>query len=162
MQQELETMRTAYVGQDLSARSFAAFTLAAQKRSLELALTRGALLPRLVVASVMETEIAPQTDRDHPVDAYVNCGRWLARCECGGCEYVDMEQRVFMCASCWNRDFGHRFRRVIAPAAPGRRRVERALLRRPKAANRNWYPRTETAADLERENEAMGLLPEAA
>lgn len=93
-----------------------------------------------------------------PITAYVDFGRWLARCECGQCNYVDPDEAVMYCARCGNRNSGLA-RPVLFPS--DRTKIEEALLRRavtenPAAMNivqaallakpknpvltRNWYP----------------------
>jgi len=104
-------------------------------------------------AAVMSLELDASALADQPARAYVNGGNWLWRCECGGCEFVDLDEPVGMCASCWNAHLGHRWRPVILPVE--REAIERLLLRRP-AVNRNWHE-PETVADLARENREHGL-----
>lgn len=78
----------------------------------------------------------PSQAVDDPVFAFVNASEWKARCECGGVEYVDMEMRLFMCCSCWNRRHAHAWRRVVVPAE--RHDIERILLARPNPLTRHW------------------------
>lgn len=91
---------------------------------------------------------------DAPVPAEVNAGRWIARCECGGAEYVDLTTLLFMCCSCWNAGHGHQWRTVELPPDPPA--VEAALVARPDARNRNWR-RPETVDDLLAENATHGV-----
>lgn len=91
-----------------------------------------------------------------PVIAYINAGRWLARCECGGCEFVDLEQPLFMCCSCWNAGVGHRWRVVRLPRA--RAEIEAVLLARPKE-NRHFAD-GDTVEQLRALNVAHGLTEE--
>jgi hypothetical protein len=87
-------------------------------------------------------------DRESPpLEAYVNHGRWLVRCECGGCEYA-WEERWFFCQSCLNSEHGHKYRRTVFPK--NRRQIESLLLLRP-LHNRNWYS-GETIKQLAKEN----------
>lgn len=84
---------------------------------------------------------------EEPVYAIVNHGRWTARCECGGAEYV-WEERKFMCQSCFNAKHKHQYRRVVMPKQ--RKDIERLLESRP-VPNRNWEI-GETIIQLEIEN----------
>lgn len=95
-----------------------------------------------------------------PIVAYVDFGRWLARCECGQCNYVDPDDPVMYCARCGNQNNGLA-RPVIFPPPADRKMIENALIQRtvnenPAAMNivqaallatpknpvltRNWYP----------------------
>lgn len=75
-------------------------------------------------------------DGDHvggtPIMAYVDFGRWLARCECGQCNYVDPDEPVMYCARCGNGNSGLA-RLVIFPAE--RTRIAELLLKRPVIEN---------------------------
>ncbi len=93
------------------------------------------------------------TPCDATVLAYVNHGRWLGKCECGGAEYVEPDQPIFMCCSCWNAGDAHLWRPVVFPEE--QRTIEALLLVRPAEA-RNWVP-GEGLGDLAAENEAHGL-----
>jgi hypothetical protein len=70
------------------------------------------------------------------VNAFVNHGRWIAQCECGGAEVVDPEDPFFLCLSCLNAEFKERMRLVRFPA--GRGLVEAALMARKDPRTRNW------------------------
>jgi hypothetical protein len=84
----------------------------------------------------------PLTVHDEPpVVAYINHGRWVADCPCGGAELV-AEDRLMVCGSCAARS------EVIFP--PNVTVLESALAARLKK-NKNWKP-TETVADLLAEN----------
>lgn len=82
-----------------------------------------------------------------PLKAYVNHGRWIVKCECGGAEKA-WEEGLFMCLSCWNSGHKHQYRRVVFPKE--RARIEELLIKRP-LINRNWSP-GETLAQLKKEN----------
>jgi hypothetical protein len=82
-----------------------------------------------------------------PLEAYVNHGRWVVKCECEGCELA-WEEGWFMCRSCFNAKHKHKYRRVIFPG--NRRQIEGLLLLRP-LLNRNWRS-NETLAFLRAEN----------
>lgn len=86
-------------------------------------------------------------DDSSPLNAYVNHGRWLVKCECGGCEYA-WEEKLFMCQSCWNSGHKHKLRRVAFPLY--RKAIEMMLAQRP-LINRNWKP-GETIDRLRKEN----------
>lgn len=70
------------------------------------------------------------------VNAFVNHGRWIAQCECGGAEVVDPKDPFFLCLNCHNDEFGGRMRLVRFPA--DQRLVEAALLERKDPRTRNW------------------------
>lgn len=104
----------------------------------------------LVLLPAMAKRLIPEQGYDEkslPLKAYVNHGRWIVKCECGGGEKA-WEEGWVMCQSCFNATLGHRYRRVIFPKP--RSRIEQLLTVRPEP-NRNWRP-GETLADLEREN----------
>ena len=81
------------------------------------------------------------------VQAFVNRGRWLVKCECGGAEHA-WEEGLFMCRSCFNSGHGHCVRKAVFPDK--RTEIEKLLDTRP-LANRHWFTH-ETVADLKREN----------
>ena len=121
-------------------------------------------------------------EREHgkPVKAFIDFGRWSARCECGGSEYVTYADPVFYCFSCCNRETGGRLRPVTFPArrdvieqlvlerpVDDRRGLtddERALNARPLVGvqengqalplSRSWTP-DESITDLRRQNKAV-------
>ena len=82
-----------------------------------------------------------------PLEAYVNHGRWVVKCECGGAEKA-WEEGWFMCQSCFNAGHKHQYRRSIFPKE--RLKIENLLEVRP-LPNRNWYP-GETLSQLQAEN----------
>lgn len=84
-----------------------------------------------------------------PIKAYVNHGRWVIKCECGGAEKA-WEEGWFMCQSCFNAKHRHQYRLSIFPKA--RSEIEAILELRP-IPNRNWYP-GEALLQLQIENEA--------
>jgi hypothetical protein len=83
-----------------------------------------------------------------PLEAFINHGRWVVKCECGGCEKA-WEEGLFICQSCFNSGHKHKIRKAIFPK--DRKQIEQLLEVRP-LPNRNWQPH-ETLADLEKENE---------
>ena len=90
--------------------------------------------------------------------AYVNHGRWVARCPLcvGGCELADLEDGLFFCCECRNAEVGFDYLRTGTPAVGERKKIEALLLRREDDRNRNWRPH-ETVQDLERENASHGV-----
>lgn len=82
-----------------------------------------------------------------PLQAYVNHGRWVVKCECRGAEKA-WEEGLFMCLSCLNSGHKHKYRKVIFPKE--RAAIEAILIKRP-LINRNWLP-GETLAQLGKEN----------
>lgn len=52
---------------------------------------------------------------ENPVSAFVDCGRWIAQCNCGGYEYVTDKDPIFFCHECGNELTGGRSRPVIFP-----------------------------------------------
>lgn len=84
---------------------------------------------------------------DKPLQAEVNQGRWIVKCECSGAEYA-WEEGVFLCQSCWNSTHKHQLRKSVFPKQ--RKSIEEALDKRP-LMNRNWSP-GETLAQLRAEN----------
>ena len=92
--------------------------------------------------------------------ARVNQSRWIADCpaeQCHGSEYVDMDNKIFMCCGCWNSMYDNKWLRVQVPN--DRQKLEEVLLLRP-VRFRNWFP-DETLEDQIKENVKRGLeVPE--
>jgi hypothetical protein len=65
------------------------------------------------------------------VRAFIESGRWLGRCKCGGLEYVTPADKIFFCHNCGNQAHGFMALPVLFPVIEERERIERALLRRP-------------------------------
>lgn len=103
---------------------------------------------------------------DSSVNARIDFGRWVADCqECGGTEYVDVDEKIFFCFSCGNAAINGKALKVIFPENMDE--IESELLQRKvvsgKEANdivntmmskpmyaglgRSWNP-GETVADL--------------
>ncbi len=85
-----------------------------------------------------------------PLQAFVNHGKWLVRCEnpsCTGAEKV-WEEGLVMCCSCLNGHVAHQYLTTEFPA--NRMEIEEVLEFR-AMDNRNWEP-SETLADLQIEN----------
>ena len=100
--------------------------------------------------------VSLDTADTEPLTAFVNAGRWIVKCECGGAEEA-WEEKLFFCFSCLNNGHGHKLRPVEFPEQ--RAEIEALLARRP-LMNRNWNP-GETVKDLKRENKEhkAELLP---
>ena len=142
-------------GHSVDALTFAAGMLAHAQGEAERERRSGRIVARASLRSLsvrLGDPRSPCADRD--VRARIERGRWLADCECGGAEYVDLEMPILCCCSCWNRADGARWRRIVLPE--DRDRIEALLLARPQVQNRNWRP-DETAEDLEAENLAHGV-----
>ncbi len=90
----------------------------------------------------------PDTETE-PLKAFVNHGRWLVACPCGGAEYA-FEEGWMMCRSCFNGYMKHKIRRVEFPDPAFRANLETLLLNRP-LDNRNWTP-GETLEQIAQEN----------
>lgn len=106
---------------------------------------------------ILDTTLPRPTEiADDPVQAYVNNGEWKAKCECGGCEFVDLELLIFMCCSCWNKEHSNKWRPVKAPVADEREKIETVLLKRRRRIDRAFHPENgETIENLQFENEVM-------
>lgn len=125
----------------------------------------------LVLDAATEKKIAtPQGEAPDamPVHAYVNNGRWLARCpDCPrGCELISRDPRPsgkparnrrdwFWCNSCQNASAGNRFRPIIWPSERFIEQMLAILAPRPEV-NTNWLP-GETLDFLRAENMEHGL-----
>ena len=106
------------------------------------------------------------------VTAIVDGGRWIAKCECSGAEYVSPDEPIFFCFACANFDNGGDARPVTFPQdikdiewelgkrpivlGKGGNTIERVFHSAPSTLPRTWSPPT-TADDLKRENEEAGL-----
>ena len=155
----IETMRTFFVahGHEVDPVIFAAAQLRIVKRAVTKQMQDLGFAPVTKLA-LLESALGDPTDPiDAPVDAYVNRGRWIAECECGGAEIVDPITRLFMCASCFNLDHKHRWRLVALPDATTSQVIEAALVMRPELRTRNWRP-GESVADLIAQNVENGLM----
>lgn len=115
-----------------------------------------------------------------PVTAYIDFGRWSAKCECdpGAQEYVTPGENIFFCFHCFNEANGGHSRPVKFPSDKKRLEIEQLMMERPvddsvggtklsKALNakpliktphgdlgRAWMP-DETPAALRRQNKAV-------
>ncbi len=112
------------------------------------------IVPLLARYRLPDVELFVESE---PLKAYVNHGKWLVKCECGGAEKM-WEEGVFFCQSCLNARHKHQYRHAIFPS--NREKIEQLLEIRP-VPNRNWnnqrdikrLGREETVADLKAENE---------
>lgn len=84
------------------------------------------------------------TESADPVAAYIDHGRWVLDCRCGAGNSVHPDWRLAGCYAC-----GTIWTNVQIPL--DRAVIERVLLARPKAVNRNWRPE-EPVSKLEEEN----------
>lgn len=154
----IQSLRTLFASANgaASAVTFAQQVLLHEQQTISRIHRSGQLMPRRMIAllGVKLHDPARPAPADRDVYARVEQGRWLADCECGGAEYVDLELPLFMCCNDWNRADEHKWRRVVLPA--DRERIEQLLLARPNIENRNWRPR-ESVEDLEAENVAHGV-----
>lgn len=89
------------------------------------------------------------------VEAEINCGRWIARCKCGGAEVVDPDEPIFMCLSCGNKKNKGLLLPVTFPDKDARKMIENCLAVR-EIENCNWKF-GEQVADLRKENLSRGL-----
>ena len=104
------------------------------------------IIPELIAKHL---PVSQELSVGKPLRAYVNHGRWVVKCECGGAEKA-WEEGLFMCQSCFNSKHQHRLRLAMFPK--NRAEIEKLLLVRP-LENRNWSP-SETLAFLKAENSA--------
>lgn len=157
MTSRIHTMRTYFVGPaahyDVSVRTFAVELLRQRKQAVQQQLrTQG-----FIQASLMDTLAVQLGDPDNPallpvLRPYVNGSCWLVKCDdCGGVEFLDFDDPIFMCCTCWNEAKSHRWRRVVVPRPLVRAMIERILLKRPQERTRSWYP-TESLRELAAEN----------
>lgn len=91
-----------------------------------------------------------------PIPAFINHNRWIAMCECGGQETVDIQHPYFYCWACHNYPHGGYSRHIIFPDKRTREAITLALLVRPLAINRNWHY-LDSVEDLEGQNLRHGL-----
>jgi hypothetical protein len=111
-----------------------------------------------------------------PIVAFIDFGRWVARCECGQYNYVDPLEQILFCAKCGNGNSGMA-RAVQFPQESVRKRIEMLIMARPvledarakdeiEAARlakplhvglpRNWHP-NQPVNDLATQNKAYGV-----
>lgn len=85
---------------------------------------------RRVRAHIVKRGMKPQ-EGDGTVAAYVNHGRWVANCPCGGAELITEDQDM-LCGSCAH------IRQVVWPANV--EVIESMLEARQYQQNQNWNP----------------------
>ena len=124
----------------------------------------------------LSTPFADGPTAGKQVVAEVNCGQWLAMCECGGAESVYVKEPFFYCKTCGNHDLKGKPRKVKFPKDV--EKIEAILLKRPVkqmqgihyierniyaiplvadelgVLSRSWLP-GESIKDLEEQNEAI-------
>lgn len=66
-----------------------------------------------------------------PVYARIELGQVVADCECGGVEFVDINEPIFYCFNCFNRVDNGALRPVIFPDAETWNEITRLVLLRP-------------------------------
>jgi hypothetical protein len=97
----------------------------------------------------------PEDTADAPLAAYVNHGRWVVMCECGGAQLASKDDPRFFCVSCLNESHGAKWRPVTWPKPREVAAIEGQL--RPRLTeNANWLP-GETVDTLQAENERNGV-----
>ncbi len=103
---------------------------------------------RAVRQQLSKKRLKAQT-MDTPLQARVNCGRWLVDCPCGAGLAADPDWPLACCPECGLQH------PVAWPKTKDKKEIERLLTVR-KPVNAHW--RTgETVAGLKRENKANGL-----
>jgi len=116
-------------------------------------------MPQLGMDPALMPAITDVADRAPPAVAFVNHGRWLARCPDGNCQGVEYvgEGLPFWCCACANVGAAHRWRLVEWP--PNRAAIEAALGRRDYPHQRNWLP-GESIQRLDAETRLLtGVIP---
>jgi len=126
---------------------------------------------------LLDTPFTGEITGKDPIYAEVNWGRWIARCECDGVEYVSMDEKLFYCFSCGNFKYKGKGRKVIFPDEQKIKRIEeileerevikkagtemlsRVLYSKPKiqGLSRTWN-KDETLNDLKKQNKESKLL----
>jgi hypothetical protein len=106
----------------------------------------------------------PPSNSATSVVAVVNHGRWLVRCpNCAGAQLASRADQRFFCveplcpALLPSDPPSRRWLLVTWPSTDDIATVEALLDRRPDEQTRNFEPPSETIADLQAENAAMGL-----
>lgn len=89
---------------------------------------------------------------DEPVNAIVNGGRWVARCECGAQENVEPTDPIFFCHECGNKCVGGKSRPVIFPK--DMEKIEKKLMKIPVdyLAMERFMPPSQKSAAFTRRN----------
>ena len=79
----------------------------------------------------VDVPLVMTVDPSAPVYAMIDTGRWGAKCECGGAEYVEFDDPVFWCFGCGNVSVGGLLRPVLFPSAKEVEEIELLLTERP-------------------------------
>lgn len=106
-------------------------------------------------AAVVGLNPPPALDRvskADPLPARVDHGRWIVDCPCHAASMVWLDTPLVWCGGCGNAHIFGQWQRVKLPEE--RAEIEAALIVRPDAANRNWFP-GESVENLLAENAAM-------
>lgn len=94
------------------------------------------------------------------VYAFVDDGRWLWACPvCNAAQVCSESDRRAFCIECFNAGDG--WWPVVWPDAETIAAADHVLAARPSDAQRNWHPQIETLLDLQHENLAHGIDPDA-
>jgi len=70
------------------------------------------------------------------VCARIDYGRWIADCECGGAEYVDPQEPIFICMNCGNKAISGRARTVVFPE--NIKEIEENTMNEPAGGWQSW------------------------
>ena len=82
-------------------------------------------------SSVMKKAEKEVFEIEEPVEAYINHGRWVVDCECNGAGFTSPAFKFSCCFDC-----GRRYMNIVFPKNP--QKIEKELLKRREARNRNW------------------------
>lgn len=126
----------------------------------------------------VDVDLDLTVDTSAPVVAMIDTGRWGAKCECGGAEYVEPDDvnPVFWCFTCGNVGVGGKLRPVQFPSAQEIKDIELLLIARPISMHtgltkssrvlssqplsnlrRDYFPDKHTFESLKAANKAEGL-----
>lgn len=96
----------------------------------------------------------PDTERaEKTLPAFVNDGRWVCVCSCGGAQVTARTDRRFWCEECRSPGWTD----VAWPDDDVVNEAEAILSARPDPRSRNWKPWEQTVEDLAGENAAHGV-----
>ena len=93
----------------------------------------------MVRRNILDTPFDDSEVVGKPVNAEINWGQWIAKCECGGAEAVDPDEPIFYCFSCGNYANHGKPRPVIFPDQKERGKIEREILKRPVKISRGTH-----------------------
>jgi hypothetical protein len=103
-------------------------------------------------------DVDPPTHTDvHPdliAEAFVNDGRWVVTCGCGGAQLASRARPLFYCLDCAGEAHGFKWLAIVFPRDADA--IEAVIARRPDPLSRRWNP-GETVEDLTAENAANGV-----